>query len=500
MNRPAVVLLLTALILGNCTLAPASTTPPTSVVTAPQNITPSGTPLPTPTVIPTVTPYPPLQTDGPYLLYADGNNSLTVMDADGIGRKYINLPDDGRLSWQFKKSVSPNGKWLVYYIGSVEEPYDLELNLFNLSDETSLSISNLISPGFPENLIPVTETMYFTEYDTKCANDLNCQLSQVQSAFTQSIVNGAALDWSPDSKFVAFAAQIDGPSSDIYIFSTEDYSIRRLTDDLENIWSIDWSPDGRKILYENSIPGVIYLSRTIHIADPTIKSFQHPKAIDGGAFWFEYGWIDQDEYLIYSGGEGAPPHRLRIINLETKEVKEIWNYSAESFFVDLNRQTIILSPYGRIYLQPEPEKGIYTVSFDGQYQKISDEIVYFIEGQDVVDEYIAITQQNQLVGIKLDGSITPLSRKPDYYVPPRSSPDGKWILITSETETEIYSKDLKFIESLGIHATDIIWRPDSAGVFLYSDPTLYYLSMDDMNLSEICVQGNCRPFDHVWLP
>lgn len=498
MNRPAVVLLLTALILGNCTLAPASPTPP-SPVTAPQNVTPSETPLPTQTVTPIVTPYPSLQTDGPYLLYADGNNSLTVMDADGIGRKQFEIPIDGRLGWYLENTVSPNGKWIAYYTGSSdEEPYDLALHLFDVSNNTSYLISKLIAPGFPENLEPVTKTLYFPEYDAQCESDLKCQISRVQSAFKEGMWH--SIDWSPNSKFLAFAAQIDGPSSDIYIFDVELSSIRRLTDELETIWSIDWSPNSEKILYEYSIMGDTYLSRYICIADLNIKSLQHPKAIDGGAFWFEYGWIDQNSYLIYSGGEGAPPHRLRIISIETKEVKEIWNYSAESFFVDLNRQTIILSPYGRIYLQPEPEKGIYTISFDGQYQKVSDEIVYFIEGQDAVDEYIAITQQNQLVGVKFDGSITPLSRKPDYYVPPRSSPDGKWIVITSETETEIYSKDLKFMESLGIHATDIIWRPDSAGVFLYSDPTLYYLSMDDKNLSEICVQGNCRPFDHVWLP
>ena len=492
-----VSLLVIALLLDGCAPQPASPSqPPPAPAT--QTIVPSETPLPNQPSIPTATPYPPLQTNGPYLLF--GQRKFTVMDADGTGRKQFDLPSNGRMLWNLDKAVSPDGEWLAYYTGSTEEPYDLALNLFNLANGTSLTISNLIALGFPENLVPVTKTMYLTEYDSEYANDLNFQLSQVQSAFTQSIDKGYALGWSPDGKFLALAAQIDGPSSDIYIFNTEENSIRRLTDDLENIWSLDWSPDGQKILYKNSVPGVIYLSLLIHIADPNIQSLQHPKFIDGGTFWFSYGWIDQNSYLIYSGGEGAPPHRLRIINTETWEIKEVWKYSAETFFVDSNRRIIILSPYGRIYLEPEPEMGIYIVSFDGDYHKVSNEFVYFLDGQDAVNQYIASEEQHQLVGVKLDGSITPLARRADYYVPPRSSPDGKWVIITSEKETELYSADLQLIKSLGIHATDIVWRPDSAGVFLYSDPNLYYLSIDNVfNLLEVCVGEDCRPYNYVWI-
>lgn len=420
------------------------------------------------------------------------------MDADGSGRKQFQLPNDGYINSQFESSVSPDGEWLAYYTGSSEEPYDLALNLFSLFDETSLLISNIIAPGFPENLEPVTETIYFTEYDTDCPNDPRCRLGIVQSAFQQGMWH--SIDWSPDSKSLAFAAQIDGASSDIYIFSVENQSIRRLTNELENIWEIDWSPIPEKILYKTSVPGTIYLSQSLYVVDVRIGSAQNPDAIDRGTFWFTHGWVDENLYLTYNGGEGAPPNHFRIIDIKTHQVKQIWEYSAETFFVDLKRQVIIISPYGRIYLEDEPEVGIYVVSFSGDYHKVSDEFVYFIEGQDAVHRYFASDQKHQLVSVSIDGEVTQLSRRVDYYVPPKSSPDGKWTIITSENETELYSEDIELIKSLGIHATDIIWRPDSAGAFLYSDPTLYYLSMDDMNLSEICIQDSCRPFDYVWLP
>jgi hypothetical protein len=39
----------------------------------------------------------------------------------------------------------PDGKWLAYFTGPIEEPYDVALNLLNLSGETSQLISSLIA-------------------------------------------------------------------------------------------------------------------------------------------------------------------------------------------------------------------------------------------------------------------------------------------------------------------------------------------------------------------
>jgi len=140
------------------------------------------------------------------------------MDADGGGRKQFQLPHDGYVS-VLQYAVSPDKKWLVYFTGSTEEPYDLVLNLLNVSDHTSRLISNLIAPNFPENLEPVVETMVLGDppiYDVNCFENMQCRRSLVQREFVSSIYS---FDWAPDSQSIAFTAQIDGPSSDIYIYN-----------------------------------------------------------------------------------------------------------------------------------------------------------------------------------------------------------------------------------------------------------------------------------------
>lgn len=248
MNKRFISLLLMTLILGSCAPAPTSPTPPST-----STLPPTRTLHPTQTTIPTATLYPSLQTDGPYLLFTYDNKHFTIMDADGTGQKQFQLPNEGYV-YDLNSAISSDGKWLGYFTGSKDEPHDLALNLLNLSNGSSQIISHLIASNFPENLEPVTETVQVLESDTDCFNNMSCKIELVESAFKSSIESFA---WSPNSQEIVFAAQIDGPSSDIYIYKLADSSIRRLTNDLENIYSIEWNPSGEKILYLNSLPGRI---------------------------------------------------------------------------------------------------------------------------------------------------------------------------------------------------------------------------------------------------
>src|SRR5262249_36684916 len=153
-------------------------------------IPPTITPFPTPSARPTITPYPPLQTQGPYLLFAHDNKNLILMDADGGGRKQIRLSGDGYIGWDIKNSVSPDGKWIAYFTGSTDEPYDLTLNLLDTEDETTFPVVALLAPGYPENL------MLTTLNKDLCPDDIpNCQAGFTRSDFESAITRTIA--WSP---------------------------------------------------------------------------------------------------------------------------------------------------------------------------------------------------------------------------------------------------------------------------------------------------------------
>jgi Tol biopolymer transport system component len=424
------------------------------------------------------------------------------MDANGSGRRQIKIPDNGYMGWDLNHSVSPDGKWIAYYTGSVEEPYDLALNLLNLSDGTSKLISNLIAPGFPENLEPVTKTIYLTEDDSDCSSNPTCTLSMIQWAFQESILH--ALDWSPDDKLLAFAAQIDGPSSDLYIFNIEDKSIRRITDELENIWKIHWSPNGEKILYLDSVPGTIYMSRYIRIADPKIERIQHPKEIDGGAFWSGEDWIDDHTYLLWNGGEGAPPQKFRLVNSQTQQIKEIWKYESEMFSVSPELNGILLTLYPEVveYDQIPIEPGTYFISVNGKSTKITDEFYDLLEEPGFSNSFFVRKDRN-LYSIRIDEPTTQLIKENvDFEHSPRLSANKKWLMVEGYDGLQLYSENLELIKSWEIRNSEMIWRPDSRGLFLFVKTAMYYLSVpdDEPTLMEDCAPDYCSIHDYVWLP
>lgn len=504
MNKHFVLFLLITFIIGTCAPAPASFTPsPTATVR------PTRTPRPTQTDIPTATPYPSLQTDGPHLLFTfDNQNSplknFTIMDADGSGRKQFQLPNDG-YTFQLNKSVSPDGNWLAYFTGSAEEPYDIALNLFNLSDGTTQLISNLLAPDFPANLEPIVETMVLGDppiYHIDCFEDMECRRSLVERELTHSLFS---LAWSPDSQFVAFTAQIDGASSDIYIYNIQDKTIRQLTNESLNIYSMDWAPNGQRILYEISSPlGNISEGREFHLVNLDGREIPFTdKSLYKYLHWNGYDWISDNIYLLLRWSD-APPHQsdFKILNTDTGQVKDMWPYSAEFFAIDHENKAVYLSFKHYYDSSSHPAEGIYIVGINGNFRKISDQQLILVEGQGPY-QILGQNYGRRVYNIKYDGSIEPLAW--NGYPFPYLSPNGKFLLYLEYKNLALYTNSYQPIKSWQVEEDiyKITWRPDSLGLFIFTDTNTYYLPIPDGELRPLfdnCSLKQCKVSYLVWLP
>lgn len=502
MTKRLIPLLILLCLLGSCAPTPAA---PTSTPTA--TISPTRTPRPTQTSIPTATPYPPLQTEGPYLLFTYDNKNFTIMDADGSGRRQFQLPNDGYIS-VLQYSVSPDKKWLAYFTGSIKEPYDVALNLLNLSEDTSHLISNLLASNFPENLEPIIDAMVLGDppvYDSNCFESPDCRKSLVQRELVNSIYS---FSWSPDSQFIAFTAQIDEPSSDIYIYSVEDATIRQLTHESENIYWMDWAPNGKKILFEiSSTPGGGYEGRTLHITDLEGKTIFVDNENLYYEHWGESGWLTDALYLFdHPNDTGKPPiYNLMIVNTDTGQLKEIWPYSLDTYAVNTETKTIVLMHRNHRTQNPTVPEGVYMVYPRGEYKKISDIGILFnlMEGQKPYPIF-AQDYNGQIYSISNNGSINALPWANDRV--PWISPDGKWLLFPEDNEIALYTEAYQPIKSWSIDVPGVIWRPDSLGLFMFTNKYLYYLSIPngdpvvvDTYPQEDCSVQYCR-FQYVWLP
>lgn len=462
-----------ALLIGSC--APAPTPPPTA--TATQTVTPTPTTSATPTSMP--------QTNE-HLIVTRDLEHWAVLNADGSLQKYIQTPDLTSPS-----DISPDGKWVTYESGTTgSEPYDYSLYLFNLKDGSSQFVARLLAPGFPENIEPIVKStlQYDLSFNTRECADMDCRRNIIENEVTYS---AGLSDWSPDGQMLAFAAQIDGPSLDIYIYSMQDKTIRRLTDDLQNIGRVlAWSPDGKRLLYTNTIPGtyIDFDRETFHVIDLEGKELQLSHEILTSAYHsYIQGWIDDNLYVIQTKYLGDTPqsHPLVVLNMENGEITEIWPHTTEAVdtgVVDTDNKRVILSFHQPSEPIPNaPGSGTYFISVSGESKKISSQV------------FDPIISSSQIIGIEKeaayhilsDGSVERIDATGSGWLA-SSSPDKKWFLLDQAYDdlhghsslslyNNTYQKTRTWV--LDGKLIDTTWRSDSLGIFLFTSDNIYYLDI-----------------------
>src|SRR5258706_2738712 len=322
------------------------------------------TPLPQPTVaaLRSVMPWPsavvrmsepPLKTSGPYFTYfreVNGVYQLVMMDADGTGRKVIDLPQgfvDSLTNQQFGidiRFVSPDGKWLAFYTGSAgksgEMPAqgesDLTLNLLNLETGEKHVVTPLLSKDYPNN---------FTEA-AKALNDPYKTAESLYDAFTAGITQ--AIGWSPNGRYLAFAGQMDRLSSDLYVYDVNTQKIQRLSSGDQELQWISWSPDGKWIAHGSAFwagEGMQYSAYAVTKDGSIIH--------DLSTGYIDY-WLNSHEYFVFDNGNGIGNFNLRLVDVDTGNITTIWRGSFHEFQVNPSNEWLALVAITSV-IPPESE-------------------------------------------------------------------------------------------------------------------------------------------------
>jgi hypothetical protein len=219
------------LLLAGC--QPATTAPtPTSTVTHTPLPPPSATVTASATSAPAATaiapPVVPLSQTGPWLAIHD-NYSIWAANSDGTG--LTELSNNYNYSNRLTVAVAPLGGQLAFFSPAFMPDQMVgnppELMLVTLPS-TSLKLLTPLHSGIPFN---------GTNFDYLLDGELWAVLTWESN-----------LDWSPDGSMLAFVGAQDGPSSDLYIYSTKTDLVKRLTSDPTQALDPSWAPDGSIII------------------------------------------------------------------------------------------------------------------------------------------------------------------------------------------------------------------------------------------------------------
>ncbi|MEP6895963.1 MAG: hypothetical protein ABI986_10185, partial [Chloroflexota bacterium] len=308
-------------------------------------------------------------------------------------------------------------------------------------------------------------------------------------------------------RLVVDTAQIDGPSSDIYIYNLQDKSIRRLTDEPENIYSVNWAPNGQGILYEISSPlGNESEGRQFHLVNLEGKEIRFTEELlYEYLHWDRYDWVSENFYLILRFNDVEPNSSdLKILNTDTGQVQDVWPDTADSFAVNKENKTIVVLHKNYSYLKSTIAEGIYMVHLNGKSVKISN-AGYFLALMEGQKPYPIFAQDSnrQFYSISNDGSMNLLPWATDRA--PWISPDGKLLLYLEYKKIDLYTDSYQLAKSWQIedNAYGVTWSPDSSGLFIFTDINAYYLSIPDGEprpLLDNCSPKQCAVPRFVWLP
>jgi len=454
-----------------------------------------------PTVTTTTATYPPLHTKGPYLTYlkeeAD-HQSIVYTDPDGYGRKVVALPSDVHL--ESIKALSPDGSRVVYYTGSETvaqdgtkkvETYDLALNILNVSTAKVETTVHLLSKDYPNNFVKAEAILAPTPSDDPF-NDINSR--SLYFVFSEGI---RAMSWSPSGRYLAFAGQMNGLSSDVYVLDRYTQAIQQLSDGPEEISYIgQWSNDEQQVGYLSTLTGP-------QMGDSFPVGTAYVAHLNGNSELYHYqrhGFINNlsDTENAYTGKDNMGSFDdLLVYSSVTKSVDVIWKGCLFNYAADRQSQTILFAPMTQ---SDRSESGL--VLYD-RVKGTSISVAPF-EGWNIQPwhtptfRYLAENFQGQLLAVAADGKTQVISENHTLY---DISPDNKWLVLYGEGPSGLsfYTPDAKLAAEIkDVSVDDIIWLGGSQAMFLKSGNTLMYLNTSDFK-PVVVDQDLENYFSYTWM-
>lgn len=546
------VILLVVLILTSCTPA-IPVIPPTK--TAAPEPTPSSV-LITPTVLatrtpekilPTSEPTASLSAEGPWLLYVHNSPippmpgsdevppEFTLLNQDGSGRTSItSLGCHDDQVEDFLLDGPPAANSLASYDGGLylfrpseatgmlvyKMAWYSYCQTFFQGDETGgllASIHQVTADGVPELVIfELPSGKVRDRFPLVRCGDTSNVCNRYRANWSE--MGGQEPQWSPNGRYLAFAAILDADSSDLFVYDSQDGSLRRLTHGPDWVGPIEWSPDGTHIIMQeilnedeffyapSSVPPSSVWS--VSVSTNEIKLLYSTK----GAYTRQniLKWLDNRRFVAYEGFlvNADQARNLRLVDMQSGTNRILFNGEFGSVSVDPIHETFVLYA---LYSEQYPQ-GIVLVSTDTSNIRPVETswILTFPHWDESTGLFVSSdaceSDPQSFQAFDYRGSLQCVSVPTPTPVPLEiasyPSPDGK---------STLFVKDGLWLEAQGTPAvqvspetpSDIIWCPTS-GCFFFSafqqdqQWTLYHVSLPDLTV-KIVDEGIESEGSYQWL-
>ena len=293
----------------------------------------------------------------------------------------------------------------------------------------------------------------------------------------RALVDVPSYAWSNDGSMLAFFGIIDGPTSDLYVYSPAKDSTTRLTSGPSQGFRPFWSPDDKYIVHTGASSfgtGAGYSIKGVWAAKADgseVISIDLPGTSGDEVF---IGWRDNVTFLSYTWNALYGPHNLRFTNLLTGAVEVIWEYSFTYAVFGSQDNPSVLVAIDKYSSEDNPEglRGLYQFSppdYEPEFVLGTDpnRISWCNAGFFVVktmDGYIEVRGTDRMGPYPYEGNAV----YSDEGFPLWYSPDGLWVNVTG-TAKKITSDSVKIA----------VWGADSQSIIFAARDILYVAAAPD---------------------
>ena len=477
-------------IFGGNLLAPAPIQTPTATFTPavmpeltasatqpPAEATVSPTPeaeLPTPTSairketpLPGVTPTPTLPStadflpaDGPWLLEKDNENVYLILPEGSVtlNAEKVVAP------FAVEEMVSPSGGNVAFISSPAQDGmHQLKLTIYNLGARKIVTEIALTSPQ--------------TEPGAGAGP------GDPSFEALRSITDFTSLAWSPDGRQLAFIGFIDGPSSDLYLYTLDTGQVTRLTDGPSQAFEPSWSPDGQYIVQFGATTfgtGAGFSMVGVWATRPdTGTSVELYTPTSSGET--SLGWVNSNTFLVYGFNAACGNYDVRAVELQPVKVRTVFSgcFNAIDFdpavgsvLLGIDQGTADFCSCG-----DKVDSGLYLLKLDGSYQRLDP--ANFFQAAWIRHTALAwgMNDQGQVLAFSQDGG--PIGLPGD--VPgtaPLAAPGGEVLAWTADTINNMQGVWITRPGGAAPQVTDLpvsaaAWNPSGTALLFASGDQLY---------------------------
>jgi hypothetical protein len=434
----------------------------------------------------------PLNEDGPWLVGRTLEDVIAMnLDGTGLARLTVNPGPHSPYPGPQSGTIIASGNWLALTIG--EHPDSREgLNPENAPYDLAIQLLQF-PPGKFDRVIPLLST------------ELILQLKQeeVKPVWTfpnvfYTLLNSPIL-WSPDGRYLAFVAALDGPSSDLYVYDTATDQIRRLTSGPNEAFLLSWSPDSQWILH---VEATSYSTRTVltsayprakavWIASPDGNQVRKIYEADDEMILIQ-GWLSPSVYVEQTYIDYSPYHtNIRTVDILTGKSTPIFpcfgsvidtTTDGDIVFWSFGYDEDWIYKYSQYTCEDPLPEGFYAlkdgnmipVSYDPEKahwkETLEKFIVYSPGGIEIWD---------------LSGQLTMAFSQGN--CDPEVSPDRQWLAFWSPCGKNLqhsenillYNSQGDFVKDYDLQVDRFSWKQDSSGIYFEVGDQLWFQSLQD---------------------